>query len=83
MPDYLIVLIVSGVFILLGFLFLAWGSREESGYDNFLSRQRDLREFIYGWPNRPEAVALKIGGWVSFTLGLVSLALSLIFWLRS
>lgn len=82
MPDYVIVLVVSGIFILTGLLLLAWGNREKSSYTNFLSKQRDLREFVHGWPDRPEAVALKIGSWVSFSLAIVSLTLALVFWLR-
>lgn len=82
MPDFAKTLILAGVFVVLGAALLAWGSKEGTWYGNYLSRQRDLREFVYSWPDRPEAIALKIGGWVSLALAVVSLVMSLVFWLK-
>lgn len=83
MADYLVVLIISGVFILISLVLLAWGKREKTKYSNSLAHQHDLREFFSGWPERPEAMSLKIGGLLFLCLGVASLALSLIFWLKS
>ncbi|MDP2743436.1 MAG: hypothetical protein Q8P00_00015 [Dehalococcoidia bacterium] len=83
MPDFVKTLILAGIFTLLGIILLAWGGREGAWYGKVLSQKRDLREFVYGWPDRPELIALKIGGWVSFILALVSLVLSLVFWIKS
>ena len=81
MPDFVKTLILAAIFAAVGLILLAWGSREGAWYGNILSQKRDLREFVYGWPDRPESVALKIGGWVSLALALVSLILSLVFFL--
>ncbi len=82
MADFVKTLILAGIFTLLGIILIAWGGREGAWYGNMLSQKRDLREFVYGWPGRPESMALKIGGGVSFILALVSLVLSLVFWIR-
>lgn len=83
MADFVKTLILAGIFTLLGIILLAWGGREGAWYGNMLSQKRDLREFVYGWPDRPESMALKLGGWISLALALVSLIMSLVFWIKS
>ncbi|MFC1964068.1 hypothetical protein ACFLV1_01650 [Chloroflexota bacterium] len=74
--EYLILVIVGGVFFVLGLLAMFWGKREEKGYFEALAtRKADLREFMEHWPSRPQPGALKIGGWISITIGLLLIIL--------
>lgn len=73
---------VGGLFIILGLVALIWGKREEKSYYNSLSsRADDLREFLAHWPQRPQPGALKIGGWIAISIGVVMLAVGIAFWL--
>jgi hypothetical protein len=79
--DWFIVMGVSGVFIVLGLLGFLWGRYEEKQYFEALARQRDVREFVSHWPERPQPGALKIGGWISIGLGVLLLLTGIIGWL--
>ena len=79
--DWLIAVGVGGLFILLGLATIFWGRREQKSYDNLLATRADLREFLQHWPERPEPGALKVGGWIAVTIGLVLLVLGVVFWL--
>lgn len=81
MPSYLIVTIIAGVFFVVGIILRVWSNREMASYGQELSKRPDLREFAFGWPERPEPMALRIGSWVSFALTLASLVLALVWWL--
>lgn len=69
--DWLVVLALGGVFILLGLGALWWGRSEEKSYFNTISSRPDVREYLNHWPPRPEAGALKIGGWIAFSIGVL------------
>ena len=69
--DWLIPLVVGGVFIILGLSLVIWGRREEKRYYDSLTTRTDLREFIAHWPGRPQPGALKVGGWIAMAVGLV------------
>ncbi len=74
--DWFILMGMGGLFILLGLAAIIWGKREEKSYYNSLSTRRtDLREFLEHWPQRPQPVALKIGGWIAIAVGLFMLAI--------
>ena len=79
--DYLILMGVGGLFIILGLAAIIWGKREEKSYYNSLSARPDLREFVEHWPQRPQPGALKIGGWIAITIGLLMLAAGVVIWL--
>jgi len=71
---------IGGFFILLGLGAIFWGRAEEKRYFNSIStRTTDVREYLEHWPQRPEPGALKVGGWIAITLGLVMLALGVAF----
>ena len=75
---------VGGLFVILGLVGLLRGRGEEKGYYNSLSaRTRDLREFVEHLPQRPQPGALKIGGWIAITIGVLLLATGVAFWLLS
>ena len=80
--EALILVIVGGVFLLLGGLLAFWGWREEKHYfDALASRRGDLREFMQRWPPRPQAGSLKMGAWVFLAIGALLLLVGLINWI--
>ena len=80
--DYFILMGVGGLFLVLGLIVFIWGKREEKGYfDTIATNTRDLREFMNHWPQRPQPGALKTGGWVAITIGLLVLAVGVALWL--
>ena len=78
--DWYILLIVGGVFIILGILGIIWGMREEKKVFDALSQKPDLREFTLKHIESPQPGALKIGGWIAVGIGLVLLIVGIIFW---
>ena len=80
--DWFILMVMGGLFILLGLGAIFWGRVEEKSYFDSLSTRTDVREYMEHWPQRPEPGALKIGGWIAITLGLLMLALgaAFLFW---
>ena len=80
--DWLIVMGMGGVFILLGLATLLWGKGEEKSYYDSISGRADVREYLEHWPHRPEPEALKIGGWIAISIGLLMLGMggSLLLW---
>jgi len=81
MPEHIIIISMGGLFIILGIVAFFWGRHEEKGYYDSLSTTRtDLREFMEHQPSRPEPSALKIGGWITITVGLLMLAVGIVLW---
>jgi len=66
---------MGGLFILLGLATIMWGKSEEKGYYDSLSTRTDVREYLEHRPLRPEPEALKIGGWITITVGLLMIAM--------
>ncbi len=80
--DFFILMAVGGLFIILGLASVIWGKKEEKGYYNAIStRAGDIREFLSHWPPRLEPGALKIGGWIAITIGVILLAMGVALWL--
>jgi hypothetical protein len=79
--DLLIVVILGGLFILLGAGVFLWGKSEEKDYYKAISTRSDVREYMEHSPERPEPGGLKIGGVIAFFLGLFMLILGGAFWL--
>ncbi len=78
--DWYILLIVGGVFVILGILGIIWGIREEKKVFDALSQKPDLREFTLKHIETPQPGALKIGGWIAVGLGVILLIVGIIFW---
>lgn len=72
--EWLILMVVGGLFIFLGLGGIIAGSREERGYYDSLSRRFDVREYLEHWPERPALRALIIGGWIALALGIIMVA---------
>jgi uncharacterized membrane protein YwaF len=77
----IIMMVMGGVFILLGLVAMFWDRREAKSYYDSLSSRPDSREFLDHWPPRPQFGALKIGGWIAIAIGVIMLIIGLIFWL--
>ena len=77
--DWLILVVVGGLFILLGLGAIFWGRAEEKRYFRIISTRSDVREYLEHWPQRPEPGALKIGGWIAIAVGAVVLAVGVAF----
>lgn len=81
--DILILIGLGGLFVLLGVAAIFWGRGEEKSYYNAIATRRDVREYMEHTPERPEPGALKIGGIIAISVGLVMLAMGGAFWLWS
>lgn len=81
LQDWFIVMGMGGLFVLLGVVGIIWGRREETGYYDSQFTRPDVKEFLERWPQHPQPLALKIGGWIAVTVGLVMLAMGGVFWL--
>ena len=73
--DSYIMIGIGGLFLLIAFAFFFWARSEERSISLSLSRRRDLREFLTGWPMRVEPKALQVGGWISLLVGIVLIIL--------
>ena len=73
--DWFILMGMGGLFILLGLAAIIWGKTEEKSYYDSLSTRPDVREFLEHRPQHPQLGALKIGGWIAVTVGLLMLAM--------
>jgi len=78
--DWYILLIVGGVFIVLGIMAIIWGIREEKKVFDALSQKPDLREFTLKHIETPQPGALKVGGWIAVGLGVILIVVGIIFW---
>ena len=79
--DWLILVIIGGVFLFLGAVALFWGRYEEKRIFARLAEQHDLREFTLKHVESPQPGALKLGGWLGLALGVVLGIAGLIVWL--
>jgi hypothetical protein len=75
--DFVIVMIIGGVFILLGIIGIIWGRKEASSYYGSVSERTDVREFLDHSPGRPEPGALRTGGKILILLGIVVMLFAL------
>ena len=71
--DLNILLGVGGLFILLGLAAIFWGKSEEKRYFNNIATRQDSREFLEGWPRRPQFGSLQAGGWIAIAVGVLML----------
>ncbi|MFC1952962.1 hypothetical protein ACFLWR_02405 [Chloroflexota bacterium] len=79
--DLSILLGMGGLFLLLGLGAIIWDRVEKKKYYDSLASRADTREFLDGWPPRAQFGAIKIGGWVAVTIGVLLLIMGGIFWL--
>lgn len=79
--DWYILVIVGGVFIVLGAVGLFWGKHEEKRIFEALAQQPDLREFSLEHVETPQPGALKMGGWIAGSLGILMVVVGAILWI--
>ena len=77
----MIVIVLGGIFVLLGIGAMFWGRGEERGYYDSIATRHDVREFLEHRPEVPEPGALKIGGWIAIAVGLLMVFIGGGFWL--
>jgi hypothetical protein len=77
--DSYIMIGIGGFFLLLSLLAFLFAGSEQRGINNALSHRTDLREFGAGGPLRMGPEAIRIGGRLLFTVGLVVLIVGAIF----
>ena len=65
---------MGGFFVVLGIGALFWGRNEEQDYYDGLASRTDVREYLEHLPERPSLGALRIGGWLLISLGLLMIA---------
>ena len=63
--------LIGGLFILLGLIMVVWDRVEKKRYFSSISHHVDTREFLDGWPKRPQLGALGTGGWIAIAIGIV------------
>lgn len=80
--DWVLPMVAGGIFILFGLVGIIWSKREQESYDYRISSRPDLRELVDHWPPRPEPGALKVGGGIAVTIGIVMFLLGVAFLLR-
>ncbi len=69
--SYVIMMGMGGTFIILGIGAMFWGRSEKKNYYDSLASRPDVREYLEHMPYRPRLGALKIGGWLAITIGLL------------
>ena len=74
-----VMMIVGGVFILIGIILYVLDQRESLAYRDQLMQKPDMREFLTNWPPRWWLKTLRLGGRISLAIGIVLLGLGLIF----
>jgi hypothetical protein len=78
--DWYVLIIVGGIFLILGIIGIIWGIREEKKIFDALAKMPDLREFSLKHLESPQPGALKIGGWIAVGIGLIVIILGIVLW---
>ena len=74
LAGYQIILVMGGLFVLLGIIFILWNKREKQRYYNsILLTRRDIKETITHEHERFWLQAWQIGGRISLIVGIVLL----------
>ena len=74
--DLYVMIAIGGVFVVLGLIGFFWGKREEGAWYGTVSSRIDVREFLDHLPGRPEPIALRIGGKICISVGVVLLLIA-------
>jgi hypothetical protein len=69
--DLYILLIIGGIFLVVGLIGFFLGRREEGSYYGSVSKRIDVREFLDRAPGRPEPGALRIGGKICLAIAII------------
>lgn len=79
--DLLILVVMGGLFVILGLVAIFWDKSEQKSYYSAIATRADVREYMERSPQRPELGALKIGGVIAIIVGLGLLIMGGAFWL--
>jgi len=70
---------IGGLFTIVGLIMMISGRRGEKKYKESLSSRTDMREFLEQWPRHLGYDSLKLGGLIFIAIGVVLLALAVVF----
>lgn len=73
-----VLMIIGGVFILIGIVLYLWDRHESLAYRNQLMQRPDMREFLTNWPPHWWLKTLRFGGSISLAIGVILLGLGLV-----
>jgi len=76
--DWIFFVIIGAVFAVLGIIALIWGRYEEKRIFAALAEKHDLREFTQQHIESPQPGALRLGGWIGLSIGVVLLVIGII-----
>jgi hypothetical protein len=76
--DWYILIIIGGVFLILGIGAIIWGMVEEKRIFEALSKKPDLREFTFKHIESPQPGALKAGGWIAVGISVIVIAAGIV-----
>lgn len=77
--NFYIPIIIGGLFVIIGIVMMLWGNRGERRYKASMTRRTDMREFLEQWPKHFGYDSYKLGGVIFIAVGIVLLALALVF----
>jgi hypothetical protein len=77
--NYFIPIGIGGLFTIVGLVMVVWGRRGEKKYSESLSSRTDMKEFLEQWPKHFGYDSVKLGGLIFIAVGVVLLALALVF----
>ena len=77
--NYFIPMTIGGLFTIVGLVMMIWGRRGEKKYRESLSSRTDMKEFLEQWPKHFGYDSVKLGGIIFITVGVVLLALAIVF----
>ena len=71
--DFLIMMVVGGLFIAIGIVLLILGTKAKKSYD--VSPGMDVREYMES-DAEPKTESLAVGGWIIIAIGILLLAMA-------
>ena len=75
-PDNFVLLIMGIIFTAVGAGITGWSKWAEKRYYDTLTERTDMREFLESTPERSGYGALRLGGLISITVGVVLLGIA-------
>ncbi len=77
--DYTALMIIGGIFLLIGIAIMIWGSKENKEDIEAITNRIDVRKYLEGRADTYQSWGLKVGGIISIVIGLILLIMGIIF----
>jgi hypothetical protein len=81
MTDFWIMMLIGGVFIILGAGILLWGRREEKEICQTMTNRIDVRRYMEHKSEISQSWGFKVGGIITIVIGSALLVMGGVFWL--